>query len=104
MNIPREAMLRGTAKGKATQRAAYFKRLEQFLSREMAPLADRVPLAELLPVAVRIYWKAYDLGYHKRYQERQRLARKDVPCRTQPDRNGSKTPSMTQPARADGWR
>ncbi len=74
MNIPPEARARGAAAGKASQRRAYFARVQRRLSAELAPLADRIPLDELLPIAVRIYSRAYDIGYHADYNRRRKAS------------------------------
>jgi hypothetical protein len=64
MNIPREAQLRGCAKGKATQRAQYAKRVQARLERELKASNSQIPVSVLLPAALRIYRHAYNLGWH----------------------------------------
>lgn len=74
-----ERMRQGVTRGKARQQQQYYARVEARMRRELAPLVDRVPMADLLRVVVRIYGKAYSLGYHVGINRSKRNAmRKDV--------------------------
>lgn len=75
MNIPASAIAIGSAKGKAAQRQQYLDRLKIRLQRALVPLADRIPLDELLPIAAQIHLAAYETGYQVGYGNRAREAR-----------------------------
>lgn len=50
-------------RGRRTQRRAFHQRVASVLKAELTPLAGRVPLAELAPIAAAIWHRAYSLGY-----------------------------------------
>lgn len=74
LNIPRAAMLKGTQKGHETQRRLLHERLRQRYGALLTPLADRVPMAELIDVAIVIdeagRARGYASGYNKLRRER----------------------------------
>lgn len=59
----REAIARGQRLGRATQRKQFYRRVAATVKPAIEPLADRIPLPELVTAAAAIWRRAYALGY-----------------------------------------
>lgn len=66
------ARRRGQAHGQATRRQQKLARVAEQFRVDLAPLMDRVPIDELIPIAARIYLAGYDHGYHRSANDRRR--------------------------------